>query len=464
MAPSTSPARDGPTAPPPATHWSDLARSILAGRKVVLVGHRLAAASEAVEQVRALGAADVLVVARGVGTGVPPSAAAAHQFVLQSAGDDILEEIVAYEAALADPPDDLAAALDTFDPRYQAVVWGTLYAPLSHVAGRQVIGSRRADWVAVERKVTVDALFDLANVTRAPSAVLSAVDVDGLHATSDRLDTGHGTVWSGDALAGPNGGGWFVRWVRTDADRRDAVAFFVGRCTEVRVAPFLRGVPCSVHGLVFEDHVAVFRPVEIVTINPTGTSRFHYGGTATFWDPPVADCEELRAAARRLGRTLREAAGSRGAFGVDGVLTADGFRPTELNARFAGGLETIAATIPSVPLEVIDRAVVEGIEADWRPVDLEARVVDAADATRGGAVHLLCDGSADTTTWIDTPLGRAAHGPRPGGTLLRLFLDPDRVPAGPTVAGPAVATLRTVADDLGVPAPAVDAVASATEA
>lgn len=446
----------------PRTHWADLARRVLAGRRVVLVGERLGAAAASVAQVRGLGAAEVLVVARGTGTGDPPPPHLAQRFVVDVDGADLAAETVAYEAALASPSPALVDALDAFDPTFEAVVWGRLFGPLPHLAGRPVVGGRTADWIAVERKVTVDALFDRARVERPPSAVLPVTDVDALAAVADRLDAGCGTVWAGDAAGGPNGGGHFVRWVRTEADRAAALAWFTGRCTEVRIAPFVAGVPCSVHGIVFPDHVAVFRPVEIVTLHPTGTNRFVYGGTATFWDPPVAAREDMRAAARRVGRTLREVAGYRGAFGVDGVLTTDGFRPTELNARFAGGLETLAATVPDVPLEIVDRAVVEGLDLDHRPVDLEAVVVDAADASRGGSVHLLADTPAVTTTWHDTPLGRAAHGPRPGGSLLRLFLEPAAVPTGSLVAPAALSVLRSLAADVGASVPDTTAVASVT--
>ena len=41
--------------------------------------------------------------------------------------------------------------------------------------------------------------------------------------------------------------------------------------------------------------------------------------------------------ARSCGRTVD----FRGAFTVDGVATADGFRPTEVNPRFGAGLMTI---------------------------------------------------------------------------------------------------------------------------
>ena len=50
----------------------------------------------------------------------------------------------------------------------------------------------------------------------------------------------------------------------------------------------------------------------------------------------------MRAAVARVGEHLRAAHGCRGAFGIDGVLTADGFRLTEPNTRMSAGATTAA--------------------------------------------------------------------------------------------------------------------------
>ena len=166
------------------------------------------------------------------------------------------------------------------------------------------------------------------------------------------VDQGLGTVWSGDAREGFNGGGEYVRWVRDDRQARDAGEFFAAHCDRVRVMPFLDGVPCSIHGVVFPDGVAALRPVEMVTLRRTGaaSNQFVYGGMSTHWDPPDADREAMREVARRVATRLAEQVGYRGGFSVDGVLTADGFLPTELNPRFSGGLGAIAKGLPDFPV------------------------------------------------------------------------------------------------------------------
>ena len=105
------------------------------------------------------------------------------------------------------------------------------------------------------------------------------------------------------------------------------MAFLAARCDRVRVMPFLEGIPCSIHGVVFPEGVATFRPVEMVTLRrPRESGRLRYAGAATFWDPPDDDREVMRDLARRVGE-LRRRVGYRGAFTVDGVLAAEAFCP-----------------------------------------------------------------------------------------------------------------------------------------
>jgi hypothetical protein len=112
--------------------------------------------------------------------------------------------------------------------------------------------------------------------------------------------------------------------VRDEQDAAEAAAFLAARCDRVRVMPFLEGIPCSIHGVVFPDGVATFRPVETVILRPPGSNRLRYAGAATFWDPPDDDREVMRDLAHRVGPGLRQRVGYRSAFTVDGVLAAEG--------------------------------------------------------------------------------------------------------------------------------------------
>ena len=210
------------------------------------------------------------------------------------------------------------------------------------ILGRQVVGGRPAAWLRMEDKIFAEEVWREAGVPAEPHHVVP-VDRDALARATAAVAGPLGAVWSGDARDGFNGAGNYVRWVADDADQDAAYAFFAPRCDRVRVMPFLDGVPCSIHGIVVPDGTAVFRPVEIVMLRKVGAREFVYGGLSTYWDPPTADREEMRAVARRVGHHLQSVHGYRGAFGIDGVLTADGFRPTELNTRMSAGLGTIAS-------------------------------------------------------------------------------------------------------------------------
>ena len=145
--------------------------------------------------------------------------------------------------------------------------------------------------------------------------------------------------------------------------------------------PFLEGVPCSIHGMVLPDGTAVFRPVELAILRDAGR-RFVYGGQGTSWDPADRDREEMRDLVRRTGEHLRERADYRGAFGIDGVMTADGFRPTELNPRFSGGLNTLARGVGHAAFSLLQYALVAGRDPGVSTAELERWALAAMDAER----------------------------------------------------------------------------------
>jgi hypothetical protein len=159
--------------------------------------------------------------------------------------------------------------------------------------------------------------------------------------------------------------------------------------------PFLDGISCSIHGMVFEGHVAVFRPCEMLVFRDRPGLRFVYGRAGTFWDPPQVLTAEMRAVARAVGAELRRRADYRGAFTVDGVATEDGFRPTELNARFGAALNRLTAAHPDLPLFLINAAIVAGAVTDG-PGGLDVAaferwVLEGAEAHRAGSAFVITD-------------------------------------------------------------------------
>jgi len=445
-------------------------RPLFAGRKVVLTGGPLAGLTGVCRRLRELGAERPFLLATGLGTGEVPDPEEAEWCVVEVRAPDVVAEIRAAMRMLRLLPPDVVDALDRWDPERRALVLSPMFNELPEIAGRRVYGPRRPEWRRLEDKVLVDALWDELGVTRAPSEVVTA-EPGALRAAAGRLDRGAGTAWAGDARQGFSGGAFCLRWVRDEEDAVEAAAFLGARCDRVRVMPFLEGIPCSIHGVVFPEGVATFRPVEMVSLRRpggspggSGSNRLHYAGAATFWDPPAADREVMRDLARRVGAGLRERVGYRGAFTVDGVLTAEGFLPTELNPRFGAGLATMTRDLPDLSVSLLDRALVEGEPLAFAAGDLERQVLAVADRVRAGGAWTVTKEPADATRELAvafeggacrpapagrTPDGVLSFGPSGVGGFVRLALDPDRVPAGPPVAPLAVAAFALADERFG---------------
>ena len=69
--------------------------------------------------------------------------------------------------------------------------------------------------------------------------------------------------------------------MRSASNAEEAVRHVAAHCDRVRVMPFLDGGPCSIHGIVFPDHIAASRPVEMVTLR---RGRGTGAGSSTFAD------------------------------------------------------------------------------------------------------------------------------------------------------------------------------------
>jgi hypothetical protein len=238
----------------------DRLRAMFAGRPVIVAGGPLVGVARSVPELTALTGRLPFLLANGVGTGAAPEPHTAVVHLLPTTPGDMMTAMRGMFAMLADLPQDALDALDAWDPGREAQVLAGWFYTGRELAGRPVLDGRPREWELLEDKTIVDALWDDIGVTRAPARVVAA-SYDVLTATAHELDRGVGTVWSGDAREGFNGGAEYVRWVRTPAQARSAGEFFAAHCDVVRVMPFLEGVPCSIHGVVFPDGVAALRPV-----------------------------------------------------------------------------------------------------------------------------------------------------------------------------------------------------------
>jgi len=423
------------------------------GKKWIIVPDAAAGATPLVDQLSEWEPTGIMVVAAVEGVGDLPKADRIRY--TRAVGDTVMLGMRANHAAIENPDPDLLAAVDDFDPEHEALVLGPGFSRASILVGRPVYGARAKEWWALEDKMIVDRLWDDAGVRRAPSAVVPVAEAP---AAATDLASDLGTVWVADNSEGWHGGGEYARWVRSADDVAPALAWFAEHAVEVRVMPFLDGIPCSIHGFVTRDGVSVFRPIEMVILRDADRPEFLYAQAANYWDPPVAVQEAMRAAARRVGDLLSSRYGYLGGFGIDGVCTADGFLPTELNPRLSigHGLHSRAA---DMPLGSMERMQTEG-DLEIEAAALEATLVAAAtDSRRGGLLMPLTGEYAPAKVGVRFIDGRAVVadmedecdatmeiGPAVMGSIIIVRLDSDRTPVGPSIAPRAVAVFDLARD------------------
>lgn len=419
-------------------------------RRWLVAVDMLQAATGIVARLQAWGATDCLVVAGREGTGAPPECPYA---ILGLPPMPMMEGILSAEEALRSLPAQIEAQIDAFDPDHQARAIVSIFSDDRPIAGRPVYGPRQAAWRALEDKAVIDAVWDACGVARAPSEVVDARR-DALDEAAARLDEGHGTVWAADASQGFHGGGSYTLPVFGPADAERAATRLAQRAAQARVMPFLPGVPCSIHGIVMPGRVMVFRPVEMLTL--LGPQGFVYARAATTWDPPELGREHMRQVARRAGAYLRDTVDYRGAFTVDGVMGADGFRPTELNPRVGAALGLLQ---PAIPFGMLNLALIERHPVQVDPQALEEAVVAHADANRRVSIALQAGIESSETqaiplawrggAWVESTAedsSAVAHvGPGVSGTYAALRVGEDVVPPGER-AGPYAAAFAAWLD------------------
>ncbi len=433
-------------------------------RKWILAIDAAAGATRMVERMRDQGVTGIMIVAALEGDGDVPDVDRVHY--TRASGDSIMQGVRAFVRSIDNPSPDLLRAVDEFDPDGTALILNPGFSRSTKLFGRASYGVREPEWRDLEDKMIVDDLWDDAGVTRAPSEIVTVQDAPD---ASNGLRGELGTVWAADNKEGWHGGGEYVRWVRDSSDVQEAVEWFSEHANRVRVMPFLDGLPCSIHGINTDNGVAVFNPVELTILRHTDRPALYYAQGANFWNPPDAVRDEMRSAARSVGDILADRHGYIGGFGIDGICTRDGFRPTELNPRMSLG-HAVHALAAEIPIGGIERGLVAGdlsIDAD----DLENTVLDAARTKRrGGAMfHIdgeypeartgfrIVDGTAVAVDAEESNDGTMEIGETAFGSAIFAQYDRDNTPIGPSTAPRALAILDLARGLWNVDAPSLEA-------
>jgi hypothetical protein len=196
-----------------------------------------------------------------------------------------------------------------------------------------------------------------------------------------------------------------------------------------------------------------------------GQARFLYAGCASYYDPPARIREEMRNLARRVGERLRETVDYRGTFTLDGIATAEGFLPTEINTRYGGAMACFEDALPQLPLALVQVALVAGHDLGVSSIEFEELLVSAADDYRHGsvganvrAVHPteMVERSIVFTEWScrfahpdETPHGVLRLRPSPLGARLELDFYADQLPLGRPVVALTVAAFALADQEWG---------------
>jgi hypothetical protein len=445
--------------------WERHLSEPFAQRKVICAFEVLAAMTSWVARLQRWGARRPLLIADGVGTGPLPLETEADMLVMDHPPGRTLTDSVRARMSRSWLSDRARAAVEVYDPSSEAVWWVSPPALNEPLLGRPVLGGRPASQAALEDKLAVDGLLATVGAPQAPSTSAVA-QYESLIGASRAIGAEIGStpvVWAGDARDGINGGGDFVRLIRTPEQARAAAEFFRSVCDRVRVSAWLDGVPCSVHGIVLPDGIVVTRPHELASLRDDVHGRFVYAGMGTGWDPPTADEIEMRALARTIGHHLQTAYGYRGGFGIDGVLTTDGFRVNELNSRFSGGLTRFSRASPSSHLDLVQINALLGREIGRSADQIEKSVLADLDAqrfadvmgltaavrpTRTTSLMVTAEGDRLITTDDESAaIAVVSFGPASTGGFVRLAFEDGVVQPGQRSA-PLALALFELADEL----------------
>ncbi|MEX1037342.1 MAG: ATP-grasp domain-containing protein [Acidimicrobiia bacterium] len=422
-----------------------------------ILGAQAAVSAGPMHKVLSEWGSEPLLVAANEGTGDLPEAEIVYT---RSQGDSIVDSIREFFDSVEHPTPAVQGAVDAFDPDGLARVIAEPFATAQIMLGRPTFGVRRPRWAAWEDKMRVDRLWEELEVPHAPYRI---VDPSEAPEAAIALAGELGTVWVADNSQGWHGGGEYVKWVADREHHENAVRWFSEHAQRVRVMPFLDGLPCSIHGWVTRSGVAVFLPVEILILRRRDRSGFVYAGVSTVWTADDGVTAEMRSIAQRVGEYLSESDGYRGPFGVDGVLTTEGFRPTELNPRMSAGAGVQLDSV-DLPLGLVMRCEIEGL-VDVDHTWLEETVIEQRDPR----IHLgmMSDkvvrnsmslrwgeqGGLTVADRGDDSLGTVTAGPAATGSYIRGSFDVGEIGIGRIVGPLTAGTLNLASGEWGLGLP-----------
>jgi len=301
------------------------------------------------------------------------------------------------ETCAGDLPQRVASWIDCVDPASHVMLVGSPFTSTGSLHGRRVYGWRRPRWGAWEDKTTIDERLARLDIPTPPHVVRGTETSNAeIGRLCREMDGGDGVILSAGAERGDRGASSRVWWLKRSRDLDGLWARIGAVSASVRIARFVPGVPCSVLGMVLQDGVAVFDPIEIVSLSRPASGPFSFCGSNTLWRPPREDRDAIRHHAGRIGKALAREVGYLGLFSVDGVLGPGGFAVTEVNPRHASGLG-LRAGWGQFPIYLFNRAIQEDEAA--------LRAISSRDIERTFRSAIRAAPSLSITIPVDTGFG-----------------------------------------------------------
>lgn len=302
------------------------------------------------------------------------------------------ERFTALEHALEHPSEDTAARVHAVDPDGTGLAYAGSFTAVHDLLGRRILGARSSASLAIERK-------DLQhNLLPVPGRVLPLAF--GLPESPEPVVV-QGIPDDGVAMASSHT--YLVPPHAEDSARAAALAGLRRDCQRARVTTLDTGIPCTFYGFVTEAGTVDFGPVEALVFWDPATWRIHAPGIVRPLRLRTETHGQAQATVHTLAARLHELTGYVGAFGTDGVVTAEDYVVHEINPRVCAGFSLLDQLAPaSAPLSAVDLVLREAPSA-------------ASEALIGPLTRLAAAYALDSTPayrlWDDPQGATASHVP-----------------------------------------------------
>ncbi len=284
---------------------------------------------------------------------------------------DYLEQMVTYFAAIRDNSVVLEQHMEKFDPDHQARVIGPAWLKEKELLGRKVIGHRPDQWTEFEfDKIGTDQFFDSVGVPRVDSLVIETRYFD-FQECWKRYDQGKGIVLVGD---GNFTGGCGLQFIKSSNNLNAAHQWLRNKSiSKVKVESNLPGPAFCCHGFVLNNSCATTLPYESISLEKSQQGEIEWIGSSSAFVVSEDEHKSISRFTEQVGNQLRQTLNYRGSFCLDGVLTPDGPKFTEINTRLGASGHMASMIWDPAPgfLQLLDIFIREFPEENFKPAELQ---------------------------------------------------------------------------------------------